>query len=339
MRKTTFIILFFTFSIHAQINPINVVDLNFKIPAASNYELRYGFAKGDIIIINYSEEKSKKLKAFEVVEHPSTKKYSEFNITNITNKEIRIQNKGIYKFRFENNSLGRRICNFRIDRIPVSEENIAFNTNVKIKTIADTTFTISKESVVRSESYKTVELAKAQKFFINSGSNATFLEGKSRVSLPIKLPPNTVKWYYTVSSIRDEAKINEISNSVNLASELTSLIDNTGSLNFAIEKLTQPPGANYCDVYLLNHSNLNPFLNKSAFNYAPIGTRENVVSALVEIPYTSDEIIYLGIKNPDMSHGINVIINVVAITLEQEIEYKEVKIPHVKYKKELYIEE
>ena len=47
---------------------------------------------------------------------------------------------------------------------------------------------------------------------------------------------------------------------------------------------------------------------------------------------------YLGIKNPDSSYGINVLVSIAAIVLEQEMDIREIKEPQVTYTKELYLE-
>lgn len=338
MKKITILFLLIAYSNFAQLKPINIVDLNFKVGAISEHEMMYGFAEGDKITINFSEEKSKKLKSFEIIEYPSTNKFSDFNVVEILNKEITIQKTGIYIFRFENTSLGGRICKFSIDRIPASEDKISFNTTVKSRTVSDTTFTSRFETYVKSESYKVKEIAKNQHYFINSGSNALFKDGKSRVTLPIALPNNTVKWYYTVSSFRDNNLIESTMSQINLVSDLTKLIDKSGGVSFAIDLLTQPPGANFCDVYLINNENYSLFLNKSEYRHFTVGTRENIVSANVEIPFTSNEVLYLGIKNPDGMHGINVIVSAAAIVLEKELATREIITPNISYSTEYYLD-
>ncbi|MBU2920684.1 hypothetical protein KO504_04985 [Winogradskyella psychrotolerans] len=340
MKQIYLLLLLLTFStqLKAETSPINVADLNFRIAPMSTHQMAYGFAEGDKIIINYSEERGKKLKNFEIIEYKASKVYSDFNVITINQKEVVIKRTGIYIFKFENTSLARRICNFKIDRIPVSEDLISFNTTVKERTLTDTTYTIRQEEYVKSESYKVKEVTKNQHFYVNSGSNAMFKGGKSRVTLPFVLPQNTVKWYYTVSSFRDNDLIESTNEQINLVSDLSSLVDSTGSLGFAIDQLATPPGADYCDVYLLDHSNNSLFLNKDAFKHYPIGTRENIIAANVEITSEFTQQMYLGIKNPDSMHGINVLVSIAAIVKEQEIGIKEIKEPHITSTKELYLE-
>jgi len=332
------VLLAFSTQMKAEITPINVIDSNFRMMAMTTQQMVYGFAEGDKLIISYTEERGKKLKNFELIEYGASKIYTEFNVVNIDKKEITIKKTGIYIFNFENSSLARRICKFKVDRIPTTEDLVSFNTTVKERTLTDTTYTTRQESFIKSETYKVKDITTNQHFYVNSGSNAMFKGGKSRVAIPFNLPANTVKWYYTVSSFRDNAMIESTSKQINLVSDLTKLVDNTGGLGFVIDQLGNPPGADYCDVYLLDHANLNPFLNKLAHKHYPIGTRENIIAANVEVGNRFSEQMYLGIKNPDTSHGINVLVSIAAVVLEREMGTKEIKEPHVTYTKELYLE-
>lgn len=333
----TFLLLI-SLPLYAVKDSIPVVDLNFKIPLMSDYTLLYGFAEGDEIIINYKEAKGKKLKTFEISEYNGSALFSDFNMVSLTNKTIKIKKTGIYVFKFSNLSLGRRICSFKLDRIPVSNETTVFNTTVKERVVADTTYTTRTETFIKKEKYVVKKVHDNQHFYVNSGSNAFFKGGKSRVALPFSLPANTIKWYYTVVAFRDKNKVEAMKQQIHLASDLTKLIDKSGGLNFVVKQLSMPPGANYCDVYLLDSNNLNAFLSKQAYSFEPLGTRENIVSASVELAGGFNEQMYLGIRNPSRTYGVNVLLSVAAIVLEQEIEEREIKDPHVKYKKELYLE-
>jgi hypothetical protein len=89
---------------------------------------------------------------------------------------------------------------------------------------------------------------------------------------------------------------------------------------------------------LIDHANLNLFLNKSPHSHYTIGTRENIIAGNVEVGNRFAEQMYLGIKNPDASHGINVLVSIASIVLEQEIDIREIKEPQVTYTKELYLD-
>lgn len=340
LLKGIFIFLMlYSSTISAQIEPINLVDLNFRMSAMEEKVLVYGFAKGDKVILNLSEERDKNIKTFKVSSYQNNGAiFSEFNVTSLNNKEIEIKNTGIYEFRFLNSSLARRIINFKIDRLPAAENTVSFDSEVKIRTIIDTTYSIRTENYVKSENYEVVELVSNQEYFINSGMNATFQDGKSRIALPINLPKNTQKWYYQISSFRENSMKDKVVEQMSLVSDLSKLIDTSGSLDFALNSLSEPPGADYCDVYLIDYNNYNPFLNKLEFRHYPVGTRENIKSGNVEIIQSFNQPIYLGIKNPDSMHGVNIVISVVAIVHNLEMATKEIKVPVINSKQELYLE-
>ncbi|SNR16216.1 hypothetical protein [Tenacibaculum jejuense] len=332
------ILLLSSVQIYALKDSVSVVDLNFRIPLMSDYKLLYGFAEGDKIIINYKEERNKKLKTFEVGEYKGSTLYSDFNMITLTNKVITIKKTGIYIFKFSNLSLGKRVCSFKLDRVPASENTIAFDTTVKERVVADTTYTTRRETYIKKEKYIVKKIHENQHFYVNSGSNAFFKGGKSRIALPLYLPKNTVKWYYTVVAFRDKAKVETMKQQIHLTSELTKLIDTSGGLGFLVNQLTLPPGRDYCGVYLINHNNLNNFFNKKTYSYYPSGTRENIVAANVEVPNTFSEQMYLAILNPSRTYGVNVLLSVSAIVLERELEERTIKDPHINYRKELYLD-
>ena len=130
---------------------------------------------------------------------------------------------------------------------------------------------------------------------------------------PLIFPENTVKWYYDFSASRDEQQIENISGTLSLASELSTLIDQSGLLGFGIDQLTQPPGSDYCDIYLLDHHNSSLFTSKQEYEYFTEGTRENIKSGVVEVECCVNLPTYLGIKNPDDFYGIHGAIEVAAI--------------------------
>ncbi len=290
---------------------IVVADLDFNIPgivsasAHENFEYPtylYAFEKGDKIVINVNMTNAKGTNVINVFSHPDGNAiYSNDTFTDLRNVNINIRERSIYGFSFASNHAFDRDARFLIERIPKSDETKNFNTKVSWQ-----------------ETYLVESIQKPQKFFINSGSNSTFKGGKSRVAIPIILPENTVKWYYEFSASRDEDQIESVTNALSLVSELSTLVDQSGLLGFGIDQLTQPPGSDYCDVYLIDQNNYTPFLNKNPqFLQYPEGTRENLKSGVVEIDCCHQGPIYLGLKNPDNFHGIHVVVEVAAIVKEE----------------------
>lgn len=339
--RITFLILLLFISIltSGQENKVLVTQTTVKINSMRTEELYFGFEEGDQIIFNYELVKGKGLKEIEIFEYPNASVFMDYKTKQIKDKIIQVNKKGIYKFNFKNSTVGARICKIKIERIPSNSESVNFNSIVYWKTMSDTSYyTVQEEFLVKTE-YLSKTIVPSTDYFVNSGSNATFKGGKSRITFPVTLPENTVEWYYQFSATRDKAEIDMTKSTFNLAGQLTKLIDKTGTLQFGLDALTQPPGANYCDIYLLNHQNSSLFEAKAEYTYFTSGTRKNIKSGLVKMTGGAGKAYYIGIKNPDSMHGINVAIEVVAVTLNEEWGVRDVQKFKVKTWKEPYLKE
>jgi len=292
-------------------NRILIADLDFNIPgivtasAQEDFEYPtylYAFEKGDEIVLNIDMTNAKGTNAIEIFTFPDGNAvYSNDSFRDLSDVKVKVKERSIYGFTFASNHAFDRDARFLIERIPESERSKDFNTTVSWQ-----------------ESYRVEVIQKPQKSYINSGTHATFQGGKSRIVIPLNFPKNTVKWYYEFSASRDESQIESVSSALSLASELSALVDQTGLLGFGIDQLIQPPGSDYCDVYLIDQQNYNSFLNKQPqFLQYPEGTRENLKSGIVEVECCYDQPFYLGLKNPDNLHGIHVVVEVVAIVKEE----------------------
>jgi hypothetical protein len=180
----------------------------------------------------------------------------------------------------------------------------------------DTTWFEPEHSWVDTVSYKAKTVHKPQHFFLNSVGNVL---GRTRVTLPVNLPENTERWYYTYSAYREEEEAQRISKTLDLAGQVAGyLIGTEGKLiGQAAALLTAPAGGEQCDVYLLGEEQLQAFLDKDDFKYKPEGSRENYTSGTVEIEKQKGKL-HLGFRNNSLLYGIHVVVEVVAITRERE---------------------
>lgn len=256
----------------------------------------------------------------------------------VTNKAINIPKTAVYKFRFANSAVGGRVCKYKIQRIPASETTKNFNTSVYWANKQDTSFYDVQERYLVRRDYVPKTVIETTDFYINSGRNALLLGGKSRITFPVSLPENTVEWYYQFSASRDEEEVKRTKGLFNLAGKLSKAIDQTGSLSFGINQITQPPGADYCDVYLFDHLNSQLFEAKTNYKYFTTGTRENIKSGVVKVNHGLGGIPYIGIKNPDSGFGVHVLLECVAIVLEEEWGLRSVTKFKVSSKKEPYLQ-
>tara|TARA_B100001245_G_C22830459_1_gene399436 strand:- start:14 stop:1036 length:1023 start_codon:yes stop_codon:yes gene_type:complete len=338
MRFLLFYILLFCFTgISSQsLTPLSVAQGSFKISGLSDEEQYFGFAEGDQITFSYHEEKGKDLREIEVIEYPNTSRYTDFKFSKV-NHTLIIPKTGIYCFKLTNGAIGGRTLKYEISRVPASAATVSFNTAVNWQTHHDTTWVEEVETYLARDEYVPQVIVPSSDFYINSGSNADFKGGKSRVVVPISIPENTVKWYYSFSAFREAEQVDNLHATFSLAGQLTRIIDQTGTLEFGVELLTLPPGADYCDIYLLDHNNSILFTRKEAYQYFTVGSRENLKSGISEITGGSGRVMNLGLRNPDYQYGINVVLEVVAIIHEEEYAERYITVPKVNIYKTPYL--
>lgn len=178
--------------------------------------------------------------------------------------------------------------------------------------ISQTTSNFNGENITKQATYEVVKLP-IQNIYLNSTSNEFWKNGKSRVIIPVDLPEGTVEWYYEYTSSRNKETVQSSSDSFKLASDLSNLIDATGLLNISINMLSTPPGSDVCDIYLFESEYYTNFLNGSHFNHFTTGTRQNFKSGVVQVRNQPLKKPMLGVKNNDMTYGINVSVQIVAI--------------------------
>jgi hypothetical protein len=176
---------------------------------------------------------------------------------------------------------------------------------------------VSKKDFMGSEarvSKARLEVVKLplQSFFLNGTGNEMLMDGKSRTVYPVVLPKGTVEWYYEFTASRNKEDIASYTQLFSLAGQLSKLIDKTGMVSAGIGLLTAPPGGDVCNVYLLNNSYA-AFRAKQKFSFWSTGSRTNYKSGVVELKGNSLANPMIGIDNPNLTYGIHVNIQVVAV--------------------------
>lgn len=178
MRISTFIFTWITaFATFGQIQAIDVAELTIKIGGVESEELFYGFAEGDQIIFSFEEINGKELKDIEIIELPSSLKFTDYKTTKIDSKKLLVNQKSVYQFKFNNSAISGRVCKVKIQRIPKSDNLITFNTNWEWKTVYDTTNTpYIQDSLV---GYDTLYIQKTKKELVKTDTLVTELFNKS----------------------------------------------------------------------------------------------------------------------------------------------------------------
>ena len=241
--------------------------------------------------------------------------------------------KSVYVIKVENPNKKESSFNLKVkvdshDRVPVK---------LAYKIVSDTTY---GDSVTRLKKVEVLETKTLQneKFYLNSRSNAYVKGGKNRVFFPIYLPENTQEWYYLFSASRNENDIKNTLTSFSLASELTGIINSKQSLAGSVANLNTPPGADICDIYILDESNLKLFSEKEEFEYKIDASRQNYKSGLIQVKENYGNKVYLGINNPDNIYGIHVGVEVVAVVKVQKQVEETYREPNVVRRKIPYVE-
>lgn len=303
---------------------IDVVESTFKVNAATEMFYHYGFAEGDKVIFNFTEEQGKELKEIQIVDYHSNSPYfGDFKATKVENKVIQISKKSILKFRFINTSLSGRICKIKIQRIPASEATKNFNTNIVTKETRDTSYYTVKEKYLVSKEYKPVELIGVTESWVNSQTNLT---GITRVHFSFTVPKNSVEVYYSFAASRNKEQLSSSNLKSNLFGQLTKLVEPTGTLNIALNLLTSPPGSDYCDVRLMDTENARIFTSGSnEYRYFPDYSRLNLTSGVVKFNNFQGKNMSLCVENKDLTQGIQVIVQVTSINLEEKWDERDVK--------------
>ncbi len=161
--------------------------------------------------------------------------------------------------------------------------------------------------------YKVVPIVTSHSFFLKGGSRA-MIGNSSRQVLPIELPPNTVEWYYTVTTTTSRKQ--------SLNSDLTGQLDkllvpDLGITQNASSDISVPQGSGICDVYVMTNPNeVNKYVNKRpAVSFLMNDSRQNYISGLIQVKDFLYGSCFLVLRNPSASQGLNVTVEVTAIVL------------------------
>lgn len=116
-----------------------------------------------------------------------------------------------------------------------------------------------------NKNLKAVSIVENRIHELDGGSVIVF--GKSRVIIPIVLPKNTIEWYYVFSSYSNTEAVDAKSSQINLVSQLTRVIDETGTTASALSYILAPSGSSASNVYLFeDFQNASNFENKTEYD-------------------------------------------------------------------------
>ena len=146
----------------------------------------------------------------------------------------------------------------------------------------------------------------------------SLLSNEYRSAVRIDLPPNTVEWFYAVSTFNLKSTSQS---SGTLLKGLGSLVGKadpvSGVALSALGSHLSTVTESECHIYLLDELNKNSFMNYNSIQYYEEGTRERFNGGTVAITDKSflSGTWYLGFENPKMKDGVKIELEVVALVL------------------------
>ncbi|HEY2349184.1 MAG TPA: hypothetical protein VGH64_09220 [Puia sp.] len=159
--------------------------------------------------------------------------------------------------------------------------------------------------------YKVIPVITSHSFYLKGGSRA-LTGNSSRQVLPIELPPNTVEWYYTVTTTSSRKQ----SLNSNLTGQLDKfLVPGFGISSTALSAIEVPAGTGLCDVYIMTNPNeVIKYVNKKpAVSFLMNDSRQNYTSGVIQVKDFLYGSCFLVLRNPSASLGLNVTVEVTAI--------------------------
>lgn len=293
------------------LDPVAIADLTLTIPKVlerqrSGPDLYYSLAANDQLLVNISPLSSGGSQSLQLVSYPQgSVLYAADGLTTVKDQRIRIPQTGIYRLVLSTTYNQDRRVRLQLSRIPGDASTNAHDTRVFKRVI-----------------YEAVSVESPGLHWLNSLSNAYIRGGSDRIVLPVSLPDNTVEWYYTVSASRDRESISQNLRTISLVRDVAKAIVSGNvaatALNFSFQLITQPPGSDYCDVYLLQEQGRKLFTEgEEVFPFLQEGSRENVSSAKVRIKGNGQRQFYLALRNRDTFNGLAVGIEIVALVAKE----------------------
>ncbi|MEI7594404.1 MAG: hypothetical protein WCK02_01555 [Bacteroidota bacterium] len=332
-----FVIIFYSFSISAQ-KAVDLFESTFKLKANSEEIFYYGFAKGDQIVFNFTEEDNKDIKEIEIAEYPSYSKFIDYKSSSIFNKTISVSNTGIYTFRFNNSSISGRICKVKIQRIPCCSSTQNFNTNVFWRSGVDSILTSKKEKYLVKSDTAIISIVDQ----VSKVSSRNAINGNANNSLiEFSLPDNTVLWSYYIGVGKEGKEVYNKSKDrlISTAFAVVSKFSGYGTLAalalYGVNTFTQAQGGDNVKYYLIkDKNNTQLFKEQKPFDFHK---QADVVSDAAQMKTPLKGPVYLGLTNDNLIEPIEVIVKVTAITVKQEWGSRFVKEIIPNEKKEPYL--
>ncbi|MBQ4405583.1 MAG: hypothetical protein II852_01100 [Bacteroidales bacterium] len=152
-------------------------------------------------------------------------------------------------------------------------------------------------------------------FLVHSVTYSLFSD-EYRSAVRIDLPPNTVEWFYAVSTFNLQSTSQSSGTLLNGLGSLVGKADPVSGVALsALGSHLSTVTESECHIYLLDELNKNSFMDYDSFQYYEEGTRERFnggTAAIKDNKFLSGTW-YLGFENPKTKDGVKIELEVVAL--------------------------
>lgn len=320
----------------AQLKPIDVAETMLKIARFGEEIFYYGFAEGDKIIFSFEEANGRELKEIEIIELPSSSRFTDYKTSRIQSKTITINRTGIYKFRFANSAIAGRVCRFKIQRIPASDLTKNFNTSVSWKTVYDTTYTTESDIYLDRSDTSIVNLVdQVPKVFAKKALNGN----DNKTIVDFSLPKGTISWSYYIGVGKEgkQAYDNGSNAFVSTGAQSVSNMAGYGALAalalYGKNYFLKTQGLDNVKYWFITDlDNVHLFKTNRTFKQYKKG---DVINDADQMQTPRSGKIYLGLYNDNLKDAIDVTVKVTAIVVTERWKTKPVQQMNVTSRKEL----
>jgi hypothetical protein len=296
-------------------SPVDVCESTVKVAPQSTDEYLCGLAAGDQLLFSFDSEKGGKIDRIEILEYPSTIRFSDYRTSGIKQKTLTITHSGIYLFRFGNSDKKEKVIKYTIRRIPAGEATAHFNSTVYWTEKQDTTDVHTENQVVFvSDTLISNLVDKVVNIpaWLNTKSN--------KMSFGYSLPPKAVAYSYYIGVNQAGNKVFNDATAGLLRScgSLASVIPGYGPLAAlalnGTSFFTTLSGGESVEYWITDAANAKLFGEGKPFRAIREG---NVVNDFSRITTPLKGDFYVCLKNGNKLQSITVTVKVAAVSLRE----------------------
>lgn len=162
--------------------------------------------------------------------------------------------------------------------------------------------------------------------FIVHSQTYSIISDDYRSVVRIELPPNTIEWFYTVSTFNLQTTNQSAGSLFSGLASLAGKADPVAGIALsALSSQVSTISESECNIYLLDGVEKNNFMNYNGFKYYELGTRNRFNGGTVAIRSKNflSGTFYLGFENPKLKDGVKIELEVVALVLNNNLPKQE----------------